>query len=121
MRIKKKNRKGFTLVELLVIVSIIGVLVGIGFMKMLDMSEASKITTWEANHRILVSAIAMYVSENSDSFPTNISQLQRYIVDKNFLQGKPKGSTYSINPSTGVLTSTLSDLRVPIPPLIFAP
>lgn len=121
MKLKLINRKGFTLVELIVVISIISVLVGITSIKIVDLIEYSKISAWKFNHRMLESAIVQYISQNYDQFPNDISELKPYIVGESFLENKPKGASYYIDAPNGVLTSTLTGLRVPLPPLVFKP
>ena len=60
----KKKRKGFTLVELIVVIAIIGILVLIAVPRFGSITDAAEQRTVEANHRILISAAQMYYAEN---------------------------------------------------------
>ena len=57
------NRKGFTLVELIVVISILGVLAAIAVPKFADQTQAAKNVANEANKRTLTGVAAMYIAE----------------------------------------------------------
>ncbi len=56
----RKSRKGFTLVELMVVVAIIGVLSAIAVPVYNDMTEKAGEAACEANRRIIDSAVMMW-------------------------------------------------------------
>ena len=99
-------RKGFTLVELVVVVAIIGILVTIAVPKFTAMTDGAKEATFEANHRILISAVSMYVADNGGDLPTVITDLDPYLPNggTTALLGDPPGATYTIN--SGALESS---------------
>jgi len=71
MRLMGRNNKGFTLVELMVVVIIIGILVTIAIPVYTGAQEKAQITAIQANSRIVNSAIALYASNNSGAFPAS--------------------------------------------------
>ena len=58
------NEKGFTLVELMVVIVIIGILVAIAVPIYNSVTAGARESAYEANERILKSAAAMYFAEN---------------------------------------------------------
>lgn len=65
----RKNNKGFTLVELVVVIAILGILAGIAVPKMSKSRENAAIAAHNANVRTLESAATMYVADNSTITP----------------------------------------------------
>lgn len=74
----KKNKKGFTLVELMVVVVIIGILVAIAIPVYNSVTNSAKEKTCVANLRTLVEASSMYLAKYGN-YPTGLSQLDEFI------------------------------------------
>jgi type IV pilus assembly protein PilA len=68
----KKNQKGFTLVELMIVVAIIGILAAIAIPKFADMLEKSREGATKGNLSSVNSGIALYVSDNQGLAPTTL-------------------------------------------------
>ncbi|HAE92706.1 MAG TPA: prepilin-type cleavage/methylation domain-containing protein [Tissierella sp.] len=62
---KKKNKKGFTLVELVVVIAILGILAAIAVPKLSKSRENAAIAAHNANVRTLESSATLAVSEGS--------------------------------------------------------
>ena len=73
---KKMNRRkaGFTLIEILLVVVIIGILAGIGIPALTGRSEQAKIAQGEANIKAVESALAIY-EMNNGSYPSSLDGL----------------------------------------------
>ena len=65
----KKNQKGFTLVELMIVVAIIGILAAVAIPKFADMLEKSREGATKGNLSSLNSGISLYVSDNQGVAP----------------------------------------------------
>jgi len=104
---KKRNnkKKGFTLAELVIVVAIIAILTGLAVMVFGNMTDAADKSTFEANHRSVVSAVVMAVAENDGS-------INKYVADKSgntgvdALEGSPKTAQYSVDITGDVVTVT---------------
>src|SRR5678815_3973928 len=72
MRIEKTQRrlfKGFTLVELLVVIAIIAVLIAILLPMLTKAKKAADSVSCAANQRQIMTAFNMYVQENKGTMP----------------------------------------------------
>ncbi len=65
----KKNQKGFTLVELMIVVAIIGILAAIAIPKFANMLEKSREGATKGNLSSINSGISLYVSDNQGTTP----------------------------------------------------
>jgi prepilin-type N-terminal cleavage/methylation domain-containing protein len=65
-----KKEKGFTLVELMIVVAIIGILAAIAIPKFADMLEKSREGATKGNISALKSAISIYYGDNTGVWPT---------------------------------------------------
>jgi len=101
---KNKKRRGFTLVELLVVLLILGVLVGLAVPRYMESQKTARARTFAANVRQIVSALEAYRMDTIGNggpakYPGTLSELQTGTI-KYFTQ-------VPINPYTG--KSMLSD------------
>ena len=72
--LQKKKRAGFTLVEMVIVVTILGILSGIGFMKFGKVQETSRKNADYAAAANLATAANLYLLENP-----NIDVNNKYI------------------------------------------
>lgn len=69
-----RRRSGFTLIEILLVVVIIGILAGIGIPALRGKSESAMIAQGRANIVTISSALAIY-EMNNGTYPTSLEQL----------------------------------------------
>ena len=107
MNIRKtmKSQKGFTLVELLVVVVIIGVLAAIAVPKFTGATDEAKIAKVKADLRTIASAVILYQAKNNGTIPDDVATLKA----GGYLTNEPKdeGSTpafYTISSDKGVVS-----------------
>jgi type IV pilus assembly protein PilA len=67
------NKKGFTLVELLATIVVLGIVAAIATPAVLGVIEKSKKNAMVANARQMISATKTYVSENPDTTATEVT------------------------------------------------
>ena len=70
-----KSRKGFTLIELMIVVAIIGILSAIAIPKFADLIRKSNEGATRGNLSTIRSAISIYYSENEGVYPGNPNSL----------------------------------------------
>lgn len=85
-KIIMKKRRGFTLIELVIVVAILGVLSSIALVKFGDVEKNSKINADYVTANNI--ATAAKIAINSDVSEDEISI--DYLVENDYLEGKPK-------------------------------
>lgn len=84
---RTNNQKGFTLVELMVVVVIIGILVAIAVPVYKNIQKTAQASACKASQRTILSVIEVYKAEHNGTAPTNI---QTDLVDNEYLKEVPK-------------------------------
>lgn len=89
-----RNQKGFTLMELMIVIVIIGVLAAIGVPAYQGYVERAQERTCEANRRTLSTASGMYYIDNDNAYPTAVADLADWVDNAANLKC-PAGGEYS--------------------------
>ena len=85
--LQKKKREGFTLVEMVIVVTILGILSGIGFMKFGKVQETSKKNADYVAAANLATATSLYISEHPKEVEISDKDNEK-IIDTSTLKSK---------------------------------
>lgn len=77
--IKKLNQKGFTIIELLVVISIIGILVLLATPRFLNYINDARVSTMQADIKVLSNSATLYNIDNPDSWPVKVDDSDQII------------------------------------------
>ncbi len=100
------NQKGFTLVELMVVIAILGILAAIAIPKLTSATDSAKLAKVQADLRTIGGAVAMYQAKNG-KLPDTLSVLEGSGADKE-LAAVPKppagagADAYTYDKATGI-------------------
>lgn len=103
---KKRNKKGFTLVELVVVIAILGILAAIAVPKLAGSRDNAKAKANEANIRTIESAISIYQADYGITTYPSMTQLT---TGEKYLKNNPvypydNSKSYTIDSTTGAIT-----------------
>ena len=103
----RKSKKGFTLIELMIVVAIIGILAAIAIPKFAELIRKSSEGASKGNLGSLRSALSIYYGDMEGQYPQNASALT---VSGKYLTAVPvaKAPNYHVDSSveaTGAMTS----------------
>ncbi len=91
MNLKFKKKKGFTLIELVIVIVIIGILIMLAALKYKDITETASDKVAMSNLKSLKTAVALYQTKHSGTLPTKMEDIKDSL-EKNALD---KNSNYS--------------------------
>lgn len=90
-----KHQEGFTLVELMIVVVILGILAGIGVQQYSAVQERAQKGVDKANRKMIENAIQLYRLSNNDGDPEDISDLVGYGIEAGMTD--PWGDEYYLD------------------------
>ncbi|SNR86428.1 prepilin-type N-terminal cleavage/methylation domain-containing protein [Anaerovirgula multivorans] len=114
---KVRNKKGFTLIELIVVIAILGILAGIAVPRFQNVTANANSKANLAEHKIAVSAVQLFRAESTtNALPTKSDDLDPYI--EGGWAGLTSGThTFAYDATTGVtITSSPSGEETNIKP-----
>lgn len=98
------NQKGFATLEIILAVTIIGILATIAVPRFTDVTAKANTAKIQADLSTIDSAIAIYEMEKGDS-PAQLSDLKNYVQDIENLK-PPAGNAFTGNSTATKITST---------------
>lgn len=121
-----RNSKGFSLIEIMIVISIIGILSGIGLGVTGAIQKNTRDAQRESDIRVLQSALQQYYADNN-KYPSNLSseltnggaltncsgKASPCTVSKTYLSKTPKdpsGTSYFYRPVLNISSGTVCDI-----------
>lgn len=97
-KLQKKKREGFTLVEMVIVVTILGILSGIGFMQFGEVQERSKKNADYVAASNLATAASLYINDYPNDIQyeneSNITEISiEDLQTKGYISSQPKSQS----------------------------
>ncbi len=105
----KMNKKGFTLIELMIVVAIIGILAAIAIPKFANLINKSKEGATKGALSTVRSAIQIYYGDNEGWFPTEAASLTSLTTDGKYLNSIPMAKLPTRHSDSLAIVNTLGD------------
>lgn len=106
-----KKYKGFTLIELVIVVAVLGVLSLMVAPQFQNVTQDAKQKVFEANVKTIISAYGIYQAANDGKVPQNMKDLDTYLTGGfASLQNKPAGAVYEL--SKGQFKASYKDKKL---------
>lgn len=105
----QRVRRGFTLLELMIVVGIIGIMAAVAIPNFLNLTDEAKAARIQADLSTVGSAVEIYYAKNG-KYPSDLGSLVSQSADGKggYLRSEPKppvdGTEYVLNATTGEVT-----------------
>ena len=103
---KLKTRKGFTLIELMIVVAIIGILAAIAIPQFANLISKSQEGATKGNLGTIRSALSIYYGDTEGFYPTDAASLDSLTVGQKYLQSVPNANLPKTSNNLGHSSTT---------------
>lgn len=91
---KKSNKKGFTLVELLVVIVILGILATLAIQSFSGRTDQARVNRAKGDVRTTMSALELYRMDNG-AYPSTALFTANILLTENYMKKLPSNITYA--------------------------
>ena len=103
LRPRKKNQKGFTLIELIVVIAILGILAAIAIPRLAGIQGTANLKAVVANLKTIDNAVSVYAADqNIDAANVTIDSVQTALIPLANWPVGPSNVTYTVTSGQGV-------------------
>lgn len=97
IRKQMTNEKGFTLVELLVVIAIIGILAAIALPRLTTATNSANTARDTASVRTVMTSLETYAADHQGAYPATGAAAATAALVPTYLKAWPTGATYTVN------------------------
>lgn len=106
---KTKKKEGFTLVELVIVISIIMILISIALPRYNKTNMSAQVAAHNSNVKMIKNAAILYLSDNNDDTNIDESKIREYIDGK---MPKPIKNIQGANQESFTITITNGEIII---------
>lgn len=122
-----RNRKGFTLIELIVVLAVLAIIMAIAVPRFIGVQESAKVDADYSTGAMIAKAVELYIAQNEDVDVESINNGDLQLSAVSFKSSKIVGQTiddvtFEVTAGTGEIKVSVSDTGgtdyqlYPIPP-----
>ena len=110
-----QNKKGFTLVELLAVIAILGILVAIAVPSTLAISKKIKTNMWENKKKLVSTAVELWEDDNKVNCSKDLPTLTiEQLIEQKYLKADDKSGNFTDNNNTDVRSRRVQEVATDI-------
>lgn len=104
-----RNKKGFTLIELIVVIAVLGIISALAVPKFVNIQDDAKASVDAQNLKLIQNAVEIYSAKNG-SYPSDENGILEFLKE---IPEPQSGGNFWYNPDTGEVQQTESTLQSP--------